>query len=289
MKFATVEDCRDTWPVREICRVLGLSAAGFYAWRSRPESRRDADDRVLLDDIRRVHDDSGSRYGSPRVHAALRAHGREAGRGRIERLMRRHGVRGLIAKPRRVRTTDSRHAFPVAPNLLGQVFVAEKPNQVWLADLTYVPTNEGWLYLAAIMDLATRRIVGWSMRDHLRAELATSALTMAVRRQRPEPGLIHHSDRGVQYACGDYQITLGAAGITPSMSRRANPLDNAPMESFFHTLKTELVHHRTYATREDAKRDLFAFMEDFYNRRRLHSALGYRTPAQAELSALSIA
>jgi putative transposase len=290
MKFRVIEDCRDAWPVQALCRVLGVSTAGYYAWRSRPESKRAAADRALLADIRQAHADSGGRYGSPRVYAALRAHGRKAGRGRIERLMRRHGVRGLIAKRRSVQTTDSRHPFPIAPNLLDRNFSAiSKPNEVWLADLTYIATGEGWLYMAAIMDLHTRKIVGWSMRDHLRAELATSALMMAIQRQRPEAGLVHHSDRGVQYACGDYQAALSQAGITPSMSRRANPLDNAPMESFFHTLKTELVHHRTYATRDEAKRDLFAYVEGFYNRQRLHSALDYRTPDQAERQAENVA
>ena len=285
MKFRVIEDCRDAWPIQALCRMLGVSTAGHYAWRSRPESKHAAADRALLDDIRQVHGDSGGRYGSPRVHAALRAGGRKVGRGRIERLMRHHGVRGLVAQRRRAQTTDSRHAFPVAPNLLDRKFTAAAPNQVWLADLTYIATGEGWLYMAAIMDLHTRKIVGWSMRDHLRAELATSALMMATQRQRPGAGLIHHSDRGIQYACGDYQAALDQAGITPSMSRRANPLDNAPMESFFHTLKTELVHHRTYATRDEAKRDLFSYVEGFYNRQRLHSALDYRTPEEAERQA----
>ena len=281
-----------------MCGVLQVSPSGYYAWRSRPEGRRAAENRVLLDEIRTAHAASQGRYGSPRVHAALRAGGRKVGRRRIERLMRRHGVRGLIAQRRRVQTTDSRHAFPVAPNLLERKFSAtSKPNEVWLADLTYIPTGEGWLYLAAIMDLHTRKpdaerqseIVGWSMRDHLRAELATSALMMATQRQRPGAGLLHHSDRGIQYACGDYQAALGQAGITLSMSRRANPLDNAPMESFFHTLKTELVHHRTYAIRDEAKRDLFSYVEGFYNRQRLHSALDYRTPDQAERQAARVA
>jgi transposase InsO family protein len=289
MRFRVVEDCRNLWPVQALCSVLGISTAGYYAWRTRPDSKRAIDDHALLSYIRQVHANSGGRYGSPRVHATLRAHGRKAGRGRVERLMRRHGVRGLVAPRRRVQTTDSRHTFPIAPNLLDRKFTAAAPNQVWLADLTYIATEEGWLYMAAVMDLHTRKIVGWSMRDHLRAELATSALMMAIQRQRPGPGLVQHSDRGVQYACDDYQAALEAAGIIPSMSRRANPLDNAPMESFFHTLKTELVHHRTYATRDDAKRDLFAYVEGFYNRQRLHSALDYRTPDQAERQAADVA
>lgn len=290
MRFGHIDRHRGCWPVRAMCRVFGVSVAGYYAWRSRSDSKRAVEDRALLADIRQAHADSGGRYGSPRVHAALRAHGRQIGRGRVERLMRRHGVRGFIAKRRRVQTTDSRHAFPIAPNLLDRQFSATtKPNQVWLADLTYIATGEGWLYMAAVMDLHTRKIVGWAMRDHLRAELATSALLMATQRQRPSAGLIQHSDRGIQYACEDYQATLAEAGITPSMSRRANPLDNAPMESFFHTLKTELVHHRTYATRDEAKRDLFSYVEGFYNRQRLHSALDYRTPDQAERQAANVA
>ena len=290
MRFRFIEDHRTVWPVPVMCGVLQVSPSGYYAWRSRPEGKRAAENRVLLNEIRTAHAASQGRYGSPRVHAALRAGGRKVGRRRIERLMRHHGVRGLIAQRRRVQTTDSRHVFPVAPNLLERKFSAtSKPNEVWLADLTYIPTGEGWLYLAAIMDLHTRKVVGWSMRDHLRAELATSALMMATQRQRPGTGLLHHSDRGIQYACGDYQAVLGQAGITPSMSRRANPLDNAPMESFFHTLKTELVHHRTYTTRDEAKRDLFAYIEGFYNRQRLHSALDYRTPDQAERQAARVA
>lgn len=176
MKFRVVEDCRDVWAVQPLCRVLGISTAGYYAWRSRPDSKRAVEDCALLADSRQAHANSGGRYGSPRVHATLRAQGRQLGRGRIERLMRRHGVRGLVAQRRRVQTTDSRHAFPVAPNLLeGKFSTTSRPNQVWLADLTYIPIAEGWLYMAAIMDLHTRKIVGWSMRDHLRAELATSA------------------------------------------------------------------------------------------------------------------
>jgi transposase InsO family protein len=289
MRFEVIEKHRGCWPMALMCHVFRVSVAGYYAWRKRPESRRAAETRALLDDIQEVHAASGGRYGSPRIHATLRARGKRTGRGRVERLMRRHGVRGLVARPRRVRTTDSRHAFPIAPNLLERKFTAIRPNQVWLADLTYIPTGEGWLYMAAVMDLHTRKIVGWSMRDHLRAELAVAALTMATQRQRPEPGLIQHSDRGVQYACTSYQAVLAEAGIRPSMSRKGNALDNAPMESFFHTLKTELVHHRTYATHDEAKRDLFAYVEGWYNRQRLHSGLGYQTPDEAERRALSVA
>jgi putative transposase len=240
---------------------------------------------ALLAEIRQVHRDSGQRYGSPRVHAALRTQGRGASRGRIERLMRRYGIRAIMAPPRRVRTTDSRHDLPIAANLIARDFTAAAPNRVWLADITYIPTAEGWLYLAAVMDLCSRKIVGWAMRDHMRVELVSSALTMAIRQQRPDAGLIHHSDRGVQYASHEYRAALAAADITASMSRKADCFDNAPMESFFHTLKTELVHHRQYQTRTDAMRDIFAFIEGFYNRTRLHSAIGYIAPIEMELKA----
>ena len=216
------------------------------------------------------------------MHAALRAEGRTVSRGRVERLMRRHGIRALAGRRFKPSTTDSRHYLPIAPNLLAQNFVATAPNTIWLADITYIATGEGWLYLAAVLDLATRKIVGWSMRDHMRTELPLAALMMAAQRQRPAEGLICHSDRGSQYASEAYGKQLVAMKAKPSMSRTACCYDNAPMESFFHTLKVELVHQRRWATREDARRDLFAYIEGYYNRRRIHSALGYRTPEQAE-------
>jgi putative transposase len=285
MRFRFVEDHRADYPVRAPCAALGVSPSGFCAWRSRPESARAAEDRGLLEQTRQVHGGSGGRYGSPRVHAALRAGGRRVGRGRVERLMRRHGVRALLARPHRARTTDSRHPFPVAPHLLGRQFAAAAPNQVWPADLTYLPTAEGWLYPAAAMDLHSRCIVGWSMRDHPRAEGALAAPQMALQRQHPGPGLIHHPGRGVQCACGDHAVALEKAGITPSMSRRGNCLDDAPMEGFFHGLETELVHHRRHETHDQARRDVFACIEAFCDRQRLHSALGYRTPGEVALRA----
>jgi putative transposase len=285
MSFRFIEDHRDTYPVRLMCAVLEVSPAGYYAWRDRPPSRRTKSNATLLAAIRQAHRDSCGRYGSPRIHAVLRAQGRGASRGRIERMMRRHGIRAIMAAPRRVRTTDSRHDQPIAPNLIARDFTAEAPNRVWLADITYIPTAEGWLYLAAVMDLFNRKIVGWAMRDHMQVELASAALTMAIRQQRPQAGLIHHSDRGVQYAACDYRTALSAAGIVGSMSRKADCYDNAPMESFFHTLKTELVHHRSYKTRAEAQRDIFAFIEGFYNRTRLHSAIGYIAPIEMQLKA----
>lgn len=283
MSFRFIEDHRDAYPVRLMCAVLEVSPAGYYAWRDRPVSERKKSNSALLAAIRQVHQDSGGRYGSPRVHAVLRKQGRGVSRGRIERTMSRHGIRAIMAPPRRVRTTDSRHGLPIAPNLIARAFTAPAPNRVWLADITYIPTAEGWLYLAAIMDLFSRKIVGWAMRDHMQVELASSALTMAIQQQRPQGGLIHHSDRGVQYASHAYRSALTSAGIVASMSRKADCYDNAPMESFFHTLKTELVHHRNYKTRAEAQRDIFAFVEGFYNRTRLHSAIGYIAPIEMEL------
>ena len=282
MKFRLIEDQRDVWPVRVICDALSVSPSGYYAWRSRPESPREIANRELPSDIRRVHAEHRGRYGAPRIHAELCAEGRTASRKRVARIMRRHGIRARVPRRYRVRTTDSKHSLPVAANLLDRNFVAEKPNQVWLADITYISTDEGWLYLAVILDLFTRKVVGWAMREHMRAELTMAALTMAIQRRRPGPGLVHHSDRGSQYAAGDYRNILQAAIITQSMSRKGNCWDNAPMESFFGTLKTELVHQRDYPDRDAARRDLFAYIEAYYNRRRIHSALGYITPEQAD-------
>ena len=269
--------------MRVLCRVLEVSPAGYYAWRSRPESPRSVANRELVEGIRRAHRDSHGRYGSPRIHAELKAQGHSASRGRIERQMRCHGIRAIVATPRRCRTTDSGHDFPIAPNLLGRNFSAAARNQIWLADITYIETGQGWLYLAAILDLHSRRVVGWAMADHLRTALPLDALQMAIKAQRPGAGLIHHSDRGVQYASTEYRKTMQAAGFRASMSRRADCYDNAPMESFFHTLKTELVHHRKFATREQAQRDIFVYIEGFYNNTRRHSAIGYISPIEMEL------
>lgn len=285
MIFSSVKEHQDIWPVRLQCRVLGVSASGFYAWLNRPPSQRAVTNQNLLGHIRRIHWDSHKRYGSPRVCATLRAEGQRVSRRRVANLMRINNLQALAKRRFRITTTDSRHNLPVAPNVIDRNFGALAPNQKWLADITYIFTAEGWLYLAAVLDLYSRKIVGWAMRDHMRTELPLAALTMAIQRQRPEPGLIHHSDRGSQYASGDYQKALTAVGITPSMSRKGNCWDNAPMESFFHTLKTELVHHKNYATKEDAKRDLFQYIEGFYNRQRIHSAIGYLTPEQMELKA----
>jgi putative transposase len=282
MSYAFIRDHVASFPVSTLCEVLGVSRSGYYGWASRPASSQALGDQALASEIRAVHADSRGRYGSPRVHAELRARGRRVGRKRVARLMR--GM-GLSARRRRRfrRTTDSSHAFPIAPNLLERNFTAEAPDRVWLADITYVWTREGWLYLAVVLDLFSRRVVGWAMADHLGHDLALAALDMAIVRCRPAPGLIHHSDRGVQYAAHGYRQCLQAHGIRCSMSRRGDCWDSAPVESFFATLKGELVDSADYSTRDMARADRFQYLEGFYNRRRLHSGIGYLTPEQKML------
>jgi putative transposase len=285
-KFAFVAAERANHAVATLCRIVGASASGFYAWpRAIPavQGRAEAE-AELRGRIGRIFAARRQVYGSPRVHAELRREGRRHARRRVAGLMREMGLQARRGRRRAPRTTDSRHDLPVAPNLLDRHFAAERPDAVWLADVSYIPTGEGWLYLAAIEDLATREIVGWSMADHLRAELCTDALVMALQRRRPPRGLVHHSDRGVQYASGPYRQVLGRHGIKQSMSRRGNCLDNAPMESFFASLKKEHVHHVRFRTRAAARAAVFEYVEVFYNRQRLHSALGYRTPAEARAS-----
>ena len=284
MKFNFIERHAATYPVRVMCRVLGVSASGYHGWRHRPPSARAMANIALLGDVRLIQTRHQGRYGSPRMHAALRAGGRSCSRGRVELLMRRHRIRALAGCRFRPCTTDSRHYLPIAPNLLAQRFIAAAPNRIWLADITYIATAEGWLYLAAVLDLAARKIVGWAMRDHMRTELPLAALMMAAQRQRPASGLIHHSDRGSQYAAGAYVDHLAAIGATPSMSRSGKCYDNAPMESFFHTLKVELVHQCRWATHAERRQALFGYIKGYYNRHRMHSALGYLTADQAEQS-----
>jgi putative transposase len=285
-KFAFVAGERANHAVVTLCRIAGASVSGFYAWlRAIPavQNRVEAE-AALRGHIGRIFAARRRVYGSPRVHAELRREGRRHSRRRVARLMREMGLAARRGRRPRPRTTDSRHDLPVAPNLLEQRFAAEWPDTVWLADLSYLPTDEGWLYLAAIKDMATRQIVGWSMADHLRAGLCVDALVMALQRYRPPEGLIHHSDRGVQYAAEPYRQVLERHGITQSMSRRGNCLDNAPVESFFASLKKEHVHHARFRTREEARAAVFDYIEVFYNRQRLHSALGYRTPFEARAS-----
>ena len=285
-RFAFVAAERGNHAVARLCRAVGASISGFYAWlRAIPAVQNRAEAEAgLRGHIGRIFSARRQVYGSPRVHAELRREGRRHSRRRVARLMREMRLAACQGRSRAPRTTDSRHNLPVAPNLLDRSFTAERPDAIWLADISYIATDEGWLYLAAIKDMATRQIVGWSMTDHLRAELCVDALVMALQRCRPPRGLIHHSDRGVQYAAEPYRRALERHGIRQSMSRKGNCLDNAPMESFFASLKKEHVHQTCFATREGAKAAVFDYIEIFYNRQRLHSAIGYQTPAEARAS-----
>jgi len=247
--------------------------------------RRTAANRRLVTLIRVIHAESRSTYGSPRVHATLQAQGQRIGEHRVARLMRTSAIRAKRVKTWRV-TTDSAHQYPVVPNTLNRQFVVAHPNQVWAGDITYVWTAEGWLYLAVVLDLYSRRVIAWGMGSRLTQELATAALTMAVEQRRPASGVLHHTDRGSQYAATLYRELLAGHGLTASMSRRGNCWDNAVVERFFHTLKTELVYHRRYITREEARQDIFEWIEVFYNRTRRHSTLGYCSPAEFEARAM---
>lgn len=272
---------RHQYPVVRICQVLSVSSSAYYAWRRRRPSRRQVENEQLVEEIRQVHQESFETYGSPRIHAELRDRGILCNHKRVERLMRLYQIRA-IGRRRRCCTTNSAHTLPVAPNLLNQKWVAAAPNQKWVADISYIWTAEGWLYLATVLDLFSRKIVGWAMEPRVNRHLVYKALQMALMTRRPGTSLIHHSDQGSQYASHDYRALLAKHQIQVSMSRRGNVYDNSVMESFFATLKTELVHRRRYLTRAEAKTELFAYMEGFYNRRRRHSSLGYRSPDQFE-------
>lgn len=270
--------------VRDCCRVLKVSPSGYYRWVKQPvgviERRRAA----LAEQIKAVHEQSRRTYGSPRVHAALTRRGLRLNRKTVARIMRENKIRSRAARKFRPRTTDSKHGHAVAPNTLDRRFVAERADAVWLADITYIPTAEGFLYLAAVMDLCSRRIVGWSMADHLRVELTMAALTMAIARRKPGSGLLHHSDRGTQYCAAEYRSLLASRGMSASMSRAGDCYDNAPMESFWSTLKKELAMGTPFATRAEARLAVFEYVEAFYNRKRLHSGVGYLSPEQFEAS-----
>ena len=264
-----------------MCRVLRISRSGYYGWRDRPESSRASANRELLEKIKTAHKDSRETYGVDRILGQLKSDGETCGRNRVARLMKDSNIRSKRRKKYKA-TTDSKHNHPVAENLLDRDFTVERPDQVWVSDITYIPTEEGWLYLAAVKDLFQKKIVGWSMGERITKELAIGALEMAINRRRPESGLIHHSDRGSQYASGDYQQKLSDYGMQCSMSKKGEPWDNAPMESFFGTLKTELVHHRKYQSRAEAKAEIFEYIEVFYNRKRLQSGLGMKSPEAYE-------
>jgi len=281
MRYSFIEVEKAHFPVLVLCRTLQVSASGYYAWRDRPESLRRQADRRLLTAIRAVHKASRGTYGSPRVHAELRQHGHGVGRHRVARLMREDALRAR--RRRRFRkTTQSNHTHPVAPNLLERRFDVGAPNRAWVSDLSYVWTLEGWLYLCVILDLFSRRVIGWSMDSRIDRHLTLSALRMALANREVSSGLVHHSDRGSQYAAGDYRKVLRAHGLECSMSRKGDCWDNAVVESFFATLKVELIYRSAFATRKEARQAIFDYIEAFYNRRRRHSYLGFLSPVDFE-------
>ncbi len=281
MKFAFIAAEKARFPIEVLCAVLGVTRAGFYAAQGRPVSARTQQDRRLAVAIAAIHAESHQRYGSPRVHAELRDRGQRLGRKRVARLMREQGIRAR--RRRRFRTTtDSRHTLPIAANVVAREFTTTAPNTTWVTDITYVWTLEGWLYLAVILDLFSRRVVGWAMSARIDRQLALDALGMALAHRQPPRGLIHHSDRGSQYASREYRDALATHGVVCSMSRRGDCWDNAVAESFFATLKLELVYERDWTTRADARAAIFEYLEVFYNRQRRHSALGYVSPLAFE-------
>lgn len=282
MRFAWIEAHRAEWPVNVLCAVMGVSRSGFYAWRTRPESARSQRHRALLGEMRSIHQENHKdAYGSPRLYRELLVRGYEVCENTVAALMQTHEIRSSVQRKFR-HTTDSNHSYPVAENLLEQAFEQEKPNTVWVSDLTYIPTREGWLYLVCVLDLYSRKVVGWSMGTRMTKELMLSALEMALLRRRPDAELMHHSDRGSQYASQSFRKLLRDEGITCSMSRKGNCYDNAVMESFFASLKKELIYQSDYLTREEARRSVFEYIEVFYNGERLHSSLGYVSPNEYE-------
>jgi len=284
VKYACIAEHHQHFPVALMCRLLGVSRSGFYAAQRRAPSQRAQTDQRLQHEIGAIYHRSRRTYGSPRVHADQRAQGVRCGRKRVERLMRAAGLQAK--RPRRTRhTTNSCHPHPVAPNVVNRRFTVTEIaalNRVWAGDITYIPTREGWLYLAVILDLASRAVVGWAMQATLDQSLTHAALHMAVGRRRPSPGVVHHSDRGVQYAATDYQRLLAAHGMTPSMSRKGDCYDNAVVESFFATLEWELIEGAAWHTRVEARTAIFEYIEVWYNRQRRHSALNYMSPVTYE-------
>ncbi len=282
MKYRAILTTPSALPIARRCALVGVSRSGFYAWCARAESARTQANQQLVAAMRQVHAEVDRTYGSPRMHRELVARGYACGRHRVARLMQRHGVRAKQARRFRV-TTASDHGLPVAPNRLGRQFTVSAVDRVWLADLTYVWTAEGWSYLAVVLDAYSRRIVGWALGARLTTALTLAALQRALRTRRPAPGLLHHSDQGTQYASAAYQAVLAQHGLACSMSRRGDCWDNAVVESFFHSVKVERLYDRRYATREDARVDLDDYIERFYNRLRRHSTLGYLSPVLYEL------
>lgn len=281
MRYAAVDSLRSSYPLQMLCDELSVSKSGYSEWKVRLPSPQARANTALVSEIRAIHAGSFGAYGSPRVHETFKHRGRAIGRERIRRLMQENRIIGRHRK-KRCRTTDSNHGLPIAPNRLGQHFECEKPDRIWLADITYVATDEGFLYVAAMKDLCTKKIVGWSMSTTIDATLALDALSMALSRQKPAAGLVVHSDRGSQYASGVFRQKLRELNMLQSMSRRGNCYDNAPMESFFSSLKTERLEQEHFTTRDTARAAVFEYVETFYNPVRLHSSIGYRAPNQFE-------
>ena len=282
MRFAFIETHRDVWPVTRQCGVLKVSPAGYYAWRKRPRSPQATRRIELIEAIRTAHAECRSVYGSPRLTVELKARGIVVCENTVARAMREAGLTAVRRKRFVPKTTDATHEHPVAPNLLDRQFQANLPDQKWAADITNIPTQEGWLYLAGVIDLCSRKIVGWAMADQMKTRLVTDALTMAITARRPASGLLHHSDRGSQYASDAYRELLDSHGMVYSMSRRGDCYDNAAMESFWSTLKREGVNDQRYETRQMAMASIFDYIEVFYNRTRRHSALNYQSPEAFE-------
>lgn len=274
----------DEYPIKRLCVAFAVSRSGYYTWSQALGAPRAGRERELRAKIATLYQQSRQTYGSPRITAELRAQNETVGRHRVARLMREQGLRGRQKRRYRVRTTDSAHAHPIAPNRLATLPAPTQPNQVWVSDLTYVPTDEGWLYVAGVLDRYSRYLVGWAMGSTLDTSVPLAALLMALRRRQPGRGLIHHSDRGVQYASADYRSALAHHGVVASMSRKGNCYDNAAMEAFWSTLKNELVYRCHFATRAQARTAIFDYIEAFYNRSRRHSSLGYQSPLDYEAS-----
>lgn len=284
MKFSFIKENLLPFPIDAVCQVLEVSRSGYYAWMKRPVSARELRREELADKIEIVHKDNRQVYGSPRICQALNIQGESVSENTVADIMKQRRIRAKTKKKYVPRTTDSRHGQPVAENILNREFEASRPNQKWATDITYIPTDQGWLYLAGVIDLCSRKIVGWSMADHMKVDLISNALKMAIARRRPEAGLLHHSDRGAQYASDDYVHLLQSHNMEISMSGKGDCWDNACVESFWATLKTELVNHEHYATHEEARTSIFEYIEVFYNRKRLHSSIGYQSPETFETS-----
>jgi transposase InsO family protein len=286
VKFAFIDEEKVHWPVGALCDVLCVSRSGYYAWKDRPPSARALSDAQLVVDIKAAYAVGRGGYGSPRVQRELRKRNKRVGQKRVERLMRREGIRARRRKKFRV-TTDSKHTHPIAPNVLNRDFTVELPNTAWVTDVTYVWTHQGWLYLAAILDLCSRRVVGWAAGANNDRQLALQALQRATTDRKPRDGMLHHSDRGSTYASGDYRNALDDLGVVASMSRKGDCWDNAVAESFFATIKGEMIDHEDFQTRAEAIAAMADYIDGFYNVQRMHSSIGYMSPIEFELTLMS--